>query len=293
MIHRHRVVLFGGAFTLALTGLSCSESPAAPIGPTQIVLTTSAAGAANGAVFTTQPVAAIRDAAGNTATTNTSAVTMTVSAGATVVGTGVAMAVAGVATFGGVGISGTPGTSYTLTFALGSLTSATQSITLPVTFTALRAGSIHTCGLMSAGAAYCWGSNTQGTLGDGTTTARLTPVAVQGGLVFATLTAGAFHNCGLTSAGAAYCWVSNIHGELGDATTTDRRTPTAVQGGLVFSTLAAGAFSTCGLTRAGAAYCWGFNTDGELGDGTATQRLTPVPVEGGVLTSLILDRMNG
>ena len=92
-------------------------------------LTTSAAGSVNGVAFTTQPVITLQDSQGATATTNNSPVTMTVSSGATTLGTTTVNAVNGVATFTDVGISGTVGTAYTLTFASGSLTTATQSIT--------------------------------------------------------------------------------------------------------------------------------------------------------------------
>ena len=43
----------------------------------------------------------------------------------------------------------------------------------------MSAGDSHTCGLTDAGAAYCWGSNRFGNLGDGTTTQRLLPVVVK------------------------------------------------------------------------------------------------------------------
>ena len=97
---------------------------------TRLVLTTPAAGASSGTPFTTQPVVAIRDAAGNT-TSSTAAVTMTVAGtGATVVGPGTVAAQSGVATFAGVGLSGTPAASYTLTYASNGLTSATQTVAL-------------------------------------------------------------------------------------------------------------------------------------------------------------------
>ena len=95
----------------------------------QLGLTTNAAGSVTGLAFATQPVITLQDSLGATATTNNSPVTMTVSSGATTVGTTTVNAVAGVATFSGVGISGTVGTAYTLTFASAGLTSATQSIT--------------------------------------------------------------------------------------------------------------------------------------------------------------------
>jgi hypothetical protein len=94
----------------------------------QATLTTPAAGSASGSAFTTQPVVTIRDAIGNIVTNSTASVIMTVSGNGTAVGTITVSAVAGVATFNNVGISGTAGTAYTLTFASTGLTSATQTI---------------------------------------------------------------------------------------------------------------------------------------------------------------------
>jgi alpha-tubulin suppressor-like RCC1 family protein len=102
-----------------------------------------------------------------------------------------------------------------------------------VTWVSIAAGNGHTCGLTSGGAAYCWGRNWSGRLGDNSTTERDTPVAVQqGGVTFASITGGADHTCGLTSGGAAYCWGDNSssNGRLGDNTMTQRLTPAAVGG---------------------------------------------------------------
>jgi uncharacterized protein YjdB/alpha-tubulin suppressor-like RCC1 family protein len=154
-----------------------------------------------------------------------------------------------------------------------------------LTFISLVVGGYHACGLTSGGAAYCWGRNESGALGDGTITNRLTPTPVAGGLTFTSIAGvGAFHTCGLTSGGAAYCWGFNRNGELGDGTLGDensRLTPTPVVGGLTFTSLALGWEHTCGLTSGGAAYCWGYNFYGELGDGTTMGRLTPTQVAGG------------
>jgi alpha-tubulin suppressor-like RCC1 family protein len=97
-----------------------------------------------------------------------------------------------------------------------------------LSFAAVTAGALHTCGVTAPGAASCWGRNLDGQLGDGTTTPRLTPVLVAGGLSFAAVTPGGLHTCGVTAAGAASCWGRNTEGQLGDGTTIDRSGPVPV-----------------------------------------------------------------
>lgn len=101
-------------------------------------------------------------------------------------------------------------------------------------FTTISAGDQFSCGVTTAGAAFCWGQNDSGQLGDGSTTDRLVPVPVAGGLTFATIAAGVSHACGVTTDGAAYCWGDNGRGQLGDGTRQARLVPTAVGGGIVF-----------------------------------------------------------
>lgn len=63
-----------------------------------------------------------------------------------------------------------------------------------LTFATVSAGESHTCGVTTTGAAYCWGDNLGGQLGDGTTDPfRLTPVSVSGGLMFELVSAGFAH----------------------------------------------------------------------------------------------------
>lgn len=84
-------------------------------------------------------------------------------------------------------------------------------------FATLSVGDIHTCGVTSGGAGYCWGYNGNGQLGDdllGTNTSQRSAVA--GGLLFITIQSGSSHSCGRTST-AVYCWGSNSFGQGGTA----------------------------------------------------------------------------
>jgi alpha-tubulin suppressor-like RCC1 family protein len=145
----------------------------------------------------------------------------------------------------------------------------------------VSAGGEHSCGLTSAGVAYCWGNNDLGRLGDGTTLARTSAVAVVGGHKFKAISAGYRHTVGLTTSGKLYTWGGNGDGQLGDGTTTSRSTPTLVSEEMTFSMVSAGFLHTVALTTAGAAYAWGYNSDGQVGDNTSTERLVPTAVNGG------------
>lgn len=148
-----------------------------------------------------------------------------------------------------------------------------------LTFHSLSAGTLHTCGLTAAGAAYCWGNGTDGRLGTGNERVSAVPVRVAGNLTFASLSAGGAHTCGVTTSGRIYCWGSNWRGQLGNAlpfgnpqySAADYRslTPVSVVApGIVFHAVSAGKGDhTCALAESGAAFCWGANNAGELGVG--------------------------
>jgi alpha-tubulin suppressor-like RCC1 family protein len=94
----------------------------------------------------------------------------------------------------------------------------------------VSASGSYSCGVTTAGKAFCWGSNPLGEFGNGTLTSTLTPTAAATGLVLAQLNAGERHGCGVTPEGRAYCWGDNRAGQLGDGTQLQRRLPVPVAG---------------------------------------------------------------
>jgi len=187
---------------------------------------------------------------------------------------------------------------------LGNGTTTQANVPVPVdtsglpagqTFTQIAGGSLqYTCALDSAGAAYCWGENYYGNLGDGTTADSSVPEAVNtsgvlAGKTLTAITVGKEHACALDSTGRAYCWGYNGFGELGDGTTIDSSVPLAVDSGgalagKTLTQIAAGGEHTCALDTQGTVYCWGYNGYGQLGDGATVDSEVPVAVDtGGVL----------
>jgi hypothetical protein len=155
------------------------------------------------------------------------------------------------------------------------------------TFAQIDGGNRFTCALDTSGRAFCWGDNTFGQLGDGTTTARSVPTAVAGGLTFVALSTGGFHTCALTAAGVLYCWGYNAQGQLGAPSSNQcvyfqsypcSTTPIQVGNTRRFTMVDPGTLHTCALDVNGKAFCWGSNSLGQLGDGGFNNQPAPTPV---------------
>ena len=163
----------------------------------------------------------------------------------------------------------------------------TSGVLAGKTIKQISAGENHTCAIASDNRAYCWGSNKNGQLGNGSTADSNVPVAVNmsGALAGKTIKQMSVEfstSCVVASDNRAYCWGSNKNGQLGNGSTADSRVPVAVNtsGVLVGKTIkevTTGGFHTCALDTSSKMYCWGLNSSGRLGGGL-TSILSNVPV---------------
>ncbi len=159
-----------------------------------------------------------------------------------------------------------------------------QTVSLGFSYTQASGGTFFTCAVRSTGAAYCWGDNAFGQLGDSSTSDRDIPTAVKGGLVFSQVAASQIHTCGLTTGGLVYCWGGNISGRLGQdpGSVTGTTGPIQVPGLTGIVQLARGEAHTCARDGANQVFCWGLNQSGQLGDGNSGAGVfsyTPVAVQ--------------
>ncbi|PCI23896.1 hypothetical protein COB57_06320, partial [Candidatus Peregrinibacteria bacterium] len=146
---------------------------------------------------------------------------------------------------------------------------------------AIAMGYAHSCVVLADETVKCWGKNSSGQLGNGSTTNSNIPVVVSSLTNVASLGLGQYHSCALITDGTVKCWGENGGGQLGDASTTDRLTPVVVTGLTDVITLTGGGDHTCVSLSDQTVKCWGYNGNGgQLGDGTTTSRSAPVLVSG-------------
>lgn len=161
-----------------------------------------------------------------------------------------------------------------------SATSSTDASSSAACVVQVAAGGTFTCVRKSDGTLWCWGGNSKGELGDGTTTAHSSPVQVRfKNLTVKDVAAGPEHACAILSDGSLWCWGANDDGELGNGTTTAASLPLPVAGlGYGVTGVATSQFHTCAVKNDGSVWCWGGDYVGQLGNGTTNGSTVPIQV---------------
>ena len=140
---------------------------------------------------------------------------------------------------------------------------------------------------IESGRIFCWGINTYGQLGDGTTTTRSSPVQVGALNTWAKVASNGESACAIKTDGTIWSWGRNNYGQHGTGNTTDRSSPVQI-GALtnwadVVVSNQQDTTTVIALKTDGTLWGWGWNGDGRIGDGTTTNRSSPVQI--GALTT--------
>lgn len=162
----------------------------------------------------------------------------------------------------------------------GGVTGAVEVTVEEVDWQVIDAGSASSCGISTAGRAYCWGQNRHGNLGTGSFDHQPIATRVAGDLTFRAIDHGEGRiTCGITLTDKLYCWGEG--GGLGHGAAPDVAAPQAILPNMAFSQVATGNGHVCALATGGEIWCWGHGVYGQLGRGSTGPNLDPAPVAGG------------
>ena len=166
-----------------------------------------------------------------------------------------------------------------------------SSYTTDSTWTKISAGHSHSLFLRSDGKVYACGANSQGGLGDGTTTNKSTPIPILTtnigtSLPITAIAIGYLYSLFLRSDGKVFACGRNDYGQLGTGTGTSGSTPRPIEISTanigttypITAISACGAYRTLFLRSDGKVYACGYSPFGGLGDGSAVHYSTSIPI---------------
>lgn len=138
-------------------------------------------------------------------------------------------------------------------------------------------GGGHTLALDRAGALWAWGNNTQGQLGNASTTTSTAPIQISVG-PFRSIAAGNNFSAAINASGMLLTWGENNSGQLGNRTTSNAAIPTVTAfGALTIVQVSCGHQHAAAIDAVGKIYTWGYNQEGELGNGITSISPSPDP----------------
>jgi len=150
----------------------------------------------------------------------------------------------------------------------------------------IAAGTNYSVAVNKKGEVWTWGQNDYGQLGDGTKTAKYTPVRVKANLSgIIKVACGIRHTVALKADGSVYTWGDNANGQLSDNTNSQRLIPVKVleTADTYLSdaiSISASSYSTHILKSNGTVISSGLGTSGQLGNNGKVNTKLPVTAVG-------------
>ena len=148
---------------------------------------------------------------------------------------------------------------------------------------ATASGDSHTCAIKADQSLWCWGGNSSGQLGQGTTVALIAePTEVAADSQWSSVSANGDHSCAIKTGNSLWCWGSNSSGQIGNnADAAIVSSPTEIAAGSSWSKISLGTDHSCGIKDDDSLWCWGGNSHGQLGDGSKEEKKIPTAIDPG------------
>ena len=151
----------------------------------------------------------------------------------------------------------------------------------------IAAGDYHTTAIKADGTVWVWGYNSNGQVGNWTTTDQASPIQANPDYTWAMVGAGYTHSAAVKNDGTLWVWGRNNEGQLGDGTVVDKKAPEQVGADTAWSFAAAGYQHTLAIKNSdGSLWGWGWNDKGQLGDGTPFPQSLPEQIGTDAWTSV-------
>lgn len=146
------------------------------------------------------------------------------------------------------------------------------------------------CAITSTGQMKCWGTNTNGELGEAAAVGQkaFVPTLADNTDTYSKVISYNNATCGITTTGVLKCAGLNTLGRLGLGDTVARTSFTIVDSGVTYSHIDLGTNHACGITTDGVLKCWGSNSAGQIAKPSGTSSIyLPSEVDAGVTYSKI------
>lgn len=147
----------------------------------------------------------------------------------------------------------------------------------------IHAGSGYSCGIQTDATLWCWGHQTYGALGLGTTNTDVDVPNQVGSDTWLSVAVSDDHTCGIKSDKTLWCWGRSAFGQLGlgPSASGNYTTPTQIieDGPWEIVDVSGNQETTCAVKSDGTLWCWGRDTYNQLGNGAdTTDQFSPVEI---------------